>query len=124
MQTGKARSMNAVWVLVCDAAHARVFEIRNEDPTWHSVGVYDHAESRSKSGDLTSDRLGQRAPEGAGVHHGALAPASSPKENEKEHFGRSLVSMLTQAMRLRRFYRWVLVAPPAYAPQVKLTESR
>jgi protein required for attachment to host cells len=106
--------MNTVWILVCDAAHARVFEIRNEAPTWHAVGVYDHPASRSKTSDLQSDHLGQRAPEGAGVHHGALAPASSPKENEKEHFGRSLASMLAQGIRSRRFYRWVLVAPPHF----------
>jgi protein required for attachment to host cells len=106
--------MNTVWVLVCDAARARVFEIRNEDPIWHPVGVFDHVESRSKTSALAGDHLGQRSPEGAGVHHGALAPASSPKEVEKAHFGHGLARMLEQALRARRFLRWVLVAPPQF----------
>jgi protein required for attachment to host cells len=46
------------------------------------------------------------------VHHNALAPASSPKEVEKGHFVHTLATMLDQALRSRRFHRWVLVAPP------------
>jgi protein required for attachment to host cells len=111
--------MNTVWILVCDAAHARLFEIRNDDPTWHAVGTFDHAESRSKASELVGDHSGQRSSEGRGVHHNALAPASSPKEVQKGHFGHSLATMLDQAMRSRRFDRWVLVAPPHFLGLVK-----
>jgi protein required for attachment to host cells len=111
--------MNKVWILVCDAARARLFEIRDDDPSWHAVGVFDHAESRAKASDLAGDHSGQRSSEGRSVHHNALAPASSPKEVEKGHFGHSLATMLDQAMRSKRFHRWVLVAPPHFLGMLK-----
>lgn len=74
-----------------------------------------HEESKSKGVELASDRAGSRSSEGASVHHDALAPASSPKEVEKEHFAHSLGEMLDQAMRSARFRRWLLVAPPHFA---------
>ncbi len=111
--------MNTVWVLVCDSAKARLFEVRDRDPVWHLVEVALHAESREKASELVSDHSGRRSSEGASVHHNALAPSNSPKEVEKEHFLRSLVTTLDQAMRSRRFYRWVLVAPPHVAGVVK-----
>jgi len=111
--------MNTVWVLVCDASRGRLFEVRDQDPNWVTVDTFDHAESRSKTSDLVGDHLGQRSSEGSSVHHGALAPASSPKETQKAHFGLSLATMLDQAVRSRRFTRWVLVAPPHFVGVLK-----
>jgi protein required for attachment to host cells len=48
------------------------------------------------------------------VHHNALAPASSPKEVEKDGFAHTLATTLDQAMRSARFRKWVLVAPPHF----------
>jgi protein required for attachment to host cells len=111
--------MNIVWVLVCDAARARLFEIRDGAPAWQAVATFDHAESRQKSSDLAGDHLGQRSSEGSSVHHGALAPAASPQEIQKTHFGHSLATVLDQGMRARRFHRWVLVAPPHFLGMLK-----
>jgi protein required for attachment to host cells len=111
--------MNTVWILVCDAARARLFEIRNDDPTWHAAGTFDHAESRSKTSELVGDHSGQRSSQGLSVHHNALAPSSSPKEVEKGHFVHTLAMMLDQAMRSKRFDRWVLVAPPHFLGMLK-----
>jgi protein required for attachment to host cells len=106
--------MNTVWVLVCDAARARFFEIRRGDPSWQVVSEVSHEGSRSKASDLVSDQAGRRSSEGRSVHHNALAPASSPKDVEKGHFAHSLGRTLDQAMRSARFRRWVLVAPPHF----------
>src|SRR3977135_556507 len=106
--------MSTLWILVCDAGRAKLFEIQNDDPTWHAIGAFEHTESRSKTSELVSDRSGQRFSEGPSVHHNALAPASSPKEVQKGHFGHSLATMPDQAMRSKRFDRWVLVAPPHF----------
>jgi protein required for attachment to host cells len=107
-------SMNTVWVLVCDAARARFFEVRGGDPAWHLVSDVSHDESRRKATDLVSDKAGRASSEGGSVHHNALAPASSPKQIQKEHFAHSLGKTLDQAMRSARFHRWVLVAPPHF----------
>ena len=106
--------MNNVWVLVCDAAKARVFEIRDGNPTWHAVELVLHEGSRSKASELVGGPSGTRSSEGRSVHHNALAPASSPKEVEKEGFAHTLATTLDQAMRSARFRKWVLVAPPHF----------
>jgi protein required for attachment to host cells len=48
------------------------------------------------------------------VHHNALAPASSPKDVQKQHFAHELGSTLDRAIRSSEFDRWVLVAPPHF----------
>src|SRR5580700_11398960 len=106
--------MNTVWILVCDAARGRLFEIRGDNPSWDLIETFSHPESRSKATDLVSDHSGRRSSEGGSVHHNALAPASSPKEVEKAHFAHTLLKTLDQAMRSGRFRRWVLVAPPHF----------
>ena len=113
------RTMSHLWVTVCDAAKARIFELRHGDPSWHVVELVMHPGSRSKASGLVGDRSGSRSSEGASVHHNALAPGSSPKENEKEHFAHSLVMTLDQAMRAARFEKWILVAPPHFLGLMK-----
>ncbi len=107
------------WILVCDAARAKLFETRDDDPAWHVRGTFEHAQSRRRTSELASDHLGQRSSEGPAAHHSALAPASSPKEVEKGHFGHALATVLDQAMRSQRFDRWVLVAPPHFLGMLK-----
>jgi protein required for attachment to host cells len=106
--------VNNVWVLVCDAAKARVFEIRDGDPTWHAVELALHEGSRSKASELVGGPSGARSSEGRSVHHNALAPASSPKEVEKQGFAHTLATTLDQAIRSARFRKWLLVAPPHF----------
>jgi protein required for attachment to host cells len=111
--------MNTVWILVCDAARGRLFEIRGDNPSWDLIETFSHAESRSKATELVTDHMGQSSSEGGSAHHNALAPASSPKEVEKGHFVHTLATMLDQAMRSRRFHRWVLVAPAHFLGMLK-----
>jgi len=111
--------MNMVWVLVCDAARGRLFEVKDGDAVWHLVETFKHQESRIKSSDLASDHVGRSSSKGASVHHNALAPASTPKEVEQSHFGHELGVMLDRALRAKRFRRWVLVAPPHFLGMLK-----
>jgi protein required for attachment to host cells len=73
-----------------------------------------HERSRSKASELVGSPSGTRSSEGRSAHHNALAPASSPKEVEKEGFAHTLATTLDQAMRSARFGKWVLVAPPHF----------
>ena len=73
-----------------------------------------HEGSRSKASELVGGPSGTRSSEGRSVHHNALAPASSPKEVEKNGFAHTLATTLDQAMRSARFRKWVLVAPPHF----------
>jgi protein required for attachment to host cells len=111
--------MDNVWILVCDAAKARLFETRKGDPAWHAVELVTHEESRSKASELVSDHSGNRSSEGGSVHHNALAPSSSPKDVEKDRFAHSLATTLDRALRAARFRKWVLVAPPHFVGLMK-----
>lgn len=111
--------MNTVWILVCDSSRGRIFETWDGAPSWALLETMTHEESRSKASALASDRSGSRSSEGASVHHNALAPASDPKEVEKEHFAYALVETLDQAMRSARFRKWVLVAPSHFVGLIK-----
>src|SRR5580704_17705062 len=81
--------MNTVWILVCDSASARLFEVRGNDSSWHVVTAVSHHECRS------------------------CALASSP-DVETEHFARTLAEVLDHAMRSARPRQWVLVAAPHF----------
>jgi protein required for attachment to host cells len=111
--------MSTVWILVCDSAKARFFESNGGDAAWRLVSEVFHEGSRSKAADLEGDRSGSRSSEGAGAHHNALAPASSPKEIEKQHFAHELGKTLDQALRSSQLHRWVLVAPPHFVGMIE-----
>ncbi len=106
--------MSTMWILVCDSSKARFFEVRNGDVPWHLLTEVFHEGSRSKAAILEGDRSGSRSSQGRSVHHNALAPASSPKDVEKQHFAHELAKTLDQAQRSSRFHHWVLVAPPHF----------
>jgi protein required for attachment to host cells len=111
--------MNMVWVLVCDAARGRLFEVRDGERSWHLVETFTHEASRSKSSELSTDHTGRSASKGASVHHNALAPTTTPKEVEQGHFAHELGVMLDLAMRTKRLKRWVLAAPPHFLGMLK-----
>ena len=111
--------MSSVWILVCDSAKARFFTVRDGEASWRLLSEAFHEGSRSKAAVLAGDRSGSRSSEGRSVHHNALAPASSPKEVQKQHFARELVKTLDQAMRSSELHRWVLVAPPHFAGMIE-----
>jgi protein required for attachment to host cells len=111
--------MNTVWVLVCDAARGRLFEVHEGHAPWNLVETFSHESSRERSSDLATDHVGSSSPKGASVHHNALAPSSTPKEVEQGHFVHTLKAALEQARQANRFKRWVLVAPPHFLGMLK-----
>jgi protein required for attachment to host cells len=111
--------MSAVWILVCDSAKARFFEVSAGNTPWRLLSEAFHEGSRSKAAALASDRSGSRSSQGRSAHHNALAPGSSPKEVERQHFACELAKTLDEAMRSSRFQRWVLVAPPHFVGLVE-----
>jgi protein required for attachment to host cells len=113
--------MNSVWVLVCDAARGRLYEVRENDPPWRLVDSWRNDASRRKGSELVRDRAGRRTPEGRSVHHNALASASSPKEREETRFAKTLAASLDQSARSHESRDWILVAPPRLLGKLKKT---
>jgi protein required for attachment to host cells len=106
--------MSNVWILVCDAAKARFFETEGGDSTWRAVDLLLHEESRGKASELVGGPSGTRSSLGGSVFHNALAPASLPKDVEKDRFAHTLAVALDAALRAARFHKLVLVAPPHF----------
>jgi protein required for attachment to host cells len=111
--------MNTIWLLVCDACRGRLFRVRDDGSPWELVDSFSHDASRSKASELASDRQGRSAPRGDSVHRNALAPASSLKERETDHFVQTLVTALERGLNAHAFHRWVLVAPPHFLGKLK-----
>jgi protein required for attachment to host cells len=110
--------MHTVWILVCDLASARLFEVRGNGPSWHVVAAVSHDESRRTAAALEADTSGSASSEKAHVDPNAVAPASS-SDVEAEHFARYLAEMLDDAMRSARLHRWVLVAAPHFVKLIR-----
>ena len=71
-----------------------------------------HSASRDKGVDLDSDRPGHYQSHGNG--HGAYNPATTPKQNEAQHFAIELAKELEQGRSKNEFQRLILVSPPAF----------
>jgi protein required for attachment to host cells len=119
--------MNTVWVVVCDWTQGRLFQVRHlrgAPPAWQLVESFSHPESRRRTSDLVSDRMGQRFSEGRSAHRNALAPGASPKEVDNAHFAHLLATKIDHARRSNRWRWWVLVAPPHVMGRVKKELTR
>jgi protein required for attachment to host cells len=102
--------MNTVWILVCDSASARLFEVRGNDLSWHVVSAVSHDESRW---------VATAALDGEPSGSASSETVTRSVRVETEHFARSLAEMLDQAMRSARLRRWVLVAAPHFVKLIR-----
>ena len=105
---------NTTWILVGDASRARLFATAGKLKPWTLVQELDHPQSRLKGQDITTDKPGRvRQSFGAGTRP-AMAPPTSVKEVEAEHFTQELAALLEGGHGRNAFSRLVLVAPPHF----------
>ncbi len=102
--------MKTTWVLVADAARARLFSVtrRNE---WTLAQSLEHAESRLAGHELMSDGPGaMKQPAGSG--RTVMSPPTPPREVEAQRFARELVDLLVDGHGKSAYHSLVLCAPP------------
>ena len=99
------------WILVADAAQARIFE--NDGPGRGLKPPFDRdfVGLDLPSRDLVSDRPG-RSFDRAGPGRHAMEPPTDPKRKVKQDFAKYMASVLNEAAEHARFDRLVVVAPP------------
>lgn len=100
------------WIVVCDAARARVFDSRGNLQHLALVAQLEHPQSRRKEEALGMVRRGS-VTTGAGIH-GGLPQQTSPKAHEAEQFARILADRMNHAVADHTCQRLVLVAPPHF----------
>jgi protein required for attachment to host cells len=100
--------MNTTWILVANAARARLYENTGIGKGLNLLSEFDHPQSRMKGADLVTDRAGFM--QSAGNGHGARQPATDPKQNEAEHFAQEIAHSLEAGRGLNKYERLILVA--------------
>lgn len=102
-----------IWILVADAASARVFEAATASATLHEVLQAGHPDSRDRGRDILSDRPGRgHGPAGSGRH--GMEPTTDPLEVEAERFAAELAALLRTHRIGGAYQRLYLVAPPHF----------
>lgn len=103
------------WLLIADASKARIYSThkarmfleQNNPKNLLLIDQFSHAQSRMKSAELVTDRLGD-------FGTGTFVEATTPKLYEAERFAIELVNQLDVGRKAKSFRDIIIVAPPAF----------
>jgi protein required for attachment to host cells len=99
------------YILIADAARARLFAARRLAAPWRAIRVFAHPRSAAKGSDIMADRPG-RVHQSADRRRSAMEPRTPPRRVEAEHFARELADALETAH--GQYRQLVLVASPRF----------
>jgi protein required for attachment to host cells len=105
--------MSDIWVLVADASEARIYSARHARSPLELVESLSHSRSRLHPRDLGSDVPG-RVHDRFGPGRHSLDDGPQIKAEERLRFARELATRLSEALRLKKFDRLVVIAGPAF----------
>lgn len=99
------------WILIADAARARVFETRGRGSGLTPVEDMTLDAELPPSREIGADRPG-RAFNSVGNMRHAMEPPTDPHREQKRQFARRIASAVEERQAARSFDRLVIVAPP------------
>jgi protein required for attachment to host cells len=102
-----------IWVLVADAARARVFQVEQPQQTLSAALERELIGSHLPSREIGSDRPGRTFDRGGEGRH-AMEPSTDPARHAQEEFAREVVRLLDEKRESRSFERLIVVAPPQF----------
>ena len=105
--------MADAWVLVADAARARIFSVDSPQANLNPVEQLVSPEARLHDRDINADRPG-RAFDSFGEGRHAMGTNTDPKEQDAIRFAREVADHLEQGRVGNRFDRLILVAEPHF----------
>jgi protein required for attachment to host cells len=108
----KGRFYMNTWVLVADAAEAKIYSQTKRNADLVEITSMQHPEAHEQEQELTSDRPGHIV--GGGRHAHGMAQHSSAKEQSNVVFAKSLAKHLDQARQSGEFSQLVLFAAPSF----------
>ena len=100
------------WVLVSNAAEARLFKSEGCNTGLHLVQDWQHPDSRKHQDELVTDAGGRVQQSLAAGARPGIEWQTSPKEAEMLHFASELATYLSAARKQNAFQHLVLVASP------------
>ena len=101
------------WILIADAARARVFSEADGEETLSLVHELDHPKGRTHVVNLVDDEPG-RLQKGKGGTRSAMDPRTSRHVIEVERFARELAEVLRKGCDARQYDALAIVAPPRF----------
>jgi protein required for attachment to host cells len=104
----------STWIVVADAARARIFARDGEGLAPQPVTGFTHPDSREKARDIATDRPG-RTNDGTD----AYMPGTDPQQAAKERFATRLARWLEREAGRDNYSQLVLVAPPAFLGELR-----
>jgi Protein required for attachment to host cells len=100
--------MATTWVLVANASKASLYANHGPHKGLELVKAFQHAESREKALERTSDRPGHYQTDSGA--HGAFSQPTDPKQHEEEKFAAELASELETGRTRNSYARLIMVA--------------
>ena len=106
--------MTNTWILVSNAAGARLFLNEGCGKELHLINNWADPDSRKHEGDLVTDSAGRTQQSDGQGGRSAIQWKTSPKETEKLRFATELVEHLEAGRVTGAFRHLILVAPPHF----------
>ena len=107
------------WVLVANAARARLLEETDKAGRFVHVAALIHPESRMKGSELAWDRPGRVEGSSHGTGSSAFDPRTGVRQREREHFAREVAAAIDEGIRSGRCAGVTLVASDRFLGEVK-----
>lgn len=101
------------WVLVADAAKARLFELPKKDANLIEIACYAHPDSRTPGRHPAHGRL-PRTQESNGAARHAIEPRTTLRIKHQDQFAAILSDVVRRGRLERRYDQLVLIAPPRF----------
>jgi protein required for attachment to host cells len=115
--------MKTNWLVVANAARARVLEQTDRPGTYVHVADLVHPQSRQKGVELAAQRGGDRPGHVEGVGHGlgstAYQPRTDPRDREHERFAREVAAVLNDGVAAGRCAGLTLVSSDPFLGQLR-----
>jgi len=105
------------WIVLADAATARLYEQSGPHGNWALVAELQHPESRARDSELVTDKPG-RVKQSKG-YRTAMEYRTPPKKVEAKKFARQLAKTLDDGVVREAYGRLVLVAPPGFVGMLR-----
>lgn len=110
--------MTPVWILVCDAARARLFEPSGRNGAWKELACFANPELRLPPAMRGRGRTVPRTQESVGAARHVIEPRESIKAHSARLFAQHLATHLREAHAQGRYLRLFVTAPPRFLGQL------
>ncbi len=107
------------WLIVANAARARLFEVGEEAEGLKTLVDLVHTQSRQKGIALAADRPGHVEGQGHGLGNASYVPRTDVREREHDRFAREVAAILDDAIAAGRCAGFVLVASNPFLGHLK-----